>query len=818
MAPSQLKKLKASLKEHGLVGQANSKKSRVSKSKDSKQSRQEKLQVIESIREAFNPFAVKHTRQKQDISGRDVIGASGKPGLSKQTDEEARRKALQAEKMAKNRVGGIVDRRFGENNKGMSVEEKMLIRFTRERQKKVTKSSLFNLDDDEDSMTLTHFGNSLALEDDFDEGDLGVESDNEGDMFKKKKQERKIDEFAGSENGEGDEGVKKSKQEVMKEVIAKSKMYKHERQLLKEQDQMIISELDDTENIGKLYEALRSVDNSNETTKATKLANGLHGDASKDEEYESQVRELAFDRRAKPSDRTMTVEELEEAHNKRLKELEKQRQARMEGDLDENDNTKGGDDLEDDYYNNDAEEFGLGMKNGSSEESEVEGESADNSEDDSVSDEIAEEKESSSNHDFKKATRAVKTAKSNKLPQNFKEIDDILQNVSSTEYEKVIESLIKANHPRLAPGNKELLGSFLLILIDYILHWKSSEPFDGLLAVIRRLAEQFPESTATYFRAQLRNSEERVVDEDLINSDLILFSIIGVVFSTSDHFHLVVTSSTLIMCQYLSQKPIKCLNDVKNGLYLCNILLQYQRVSKRYIPEVWVYLTRVFGCFKVKESNKIPLESVDIFDNSDFEIEIEPFDFSYEPVSILQIAQGRKVASQLLLHAVETISLLSRLWTEKSAFIEIGDAIILRLSHLDTAHKNIGTLIDKLNRLLKFAKQERVPLTMQSHKPLPLITHAPKFEENYNVDKKSYDRDDERRESAKLKAEYKKERKAALRDIRKDSAFVAREKIKERRETDKAYHDKLARLERTIATEEGAEKNRYEREKSRAKR
>lgn len=34
----------------------------------------------------------------------------------------------------KNRIGGIVDKRFGENNPNLTPEERMLERFTRERQ------------------------------------------------------------------------------------------------------------------------------------------------------------------------------------------------------------------------------------------------------------------------------------------------------------------------------------------------------------------------------------------------------------------------------------------------------------------------------------------------------------------------------------------------------------------------------------------------------------------------------------------------------------------------------------------------------------
>ena len=78
----------------------------------------------------------------------------------------------------KNRAGGIVDRRFGENDPTMSLEERMLERFTRERQRS-SKSAAFNIEDEEE---LTHYGQSLSKLDDFDDVALRSEDDDEEDV------------------------------------------------------------------------------------------------------------------------------------------------------------------------------------------------------------------------------------------------------------------------------------------------------------------------------------------------------------------------------------------------------------------------------------------------------------------------------------------------------------------------------------------------------------------------------------------------------------------------------------------------------------
>jgi nucleolar protein 14 len=86
-----------------------------------------------------------------------------------------RKKTLLKEFQEKDRAGGIVDRRFGENDPSMSLEDRMLERFTRERQR-ASKGAAFNLEDEDE---LTHYGQSLSKLDDFDNVGLGMDDDDE---------------------------------------------------------------------------------------------------------------------------------------------------------------------------------------------------------------------------------------------------------------------------------------------------------------------------------------------------------------------------------------------------------------------------------------------------------------------------------------------------------------------------------------------------------------------------------------------------------------------------------------------------------------
>lgn len=87
----------------------------------------------------------------------------------------------------------------------------------------------------------------------------------------------------------------------------------------------------------------------------------------------------------------------------------------------------------------------------------------------------------------------------------------------------------------------------------------------------------------------------------------------------------------------------------------------------------------------------------------------------------------------------------------------------------------------------------------------------PKFEEDFDPNK-HYDPDKERAEQTRLRKEYKRERKGAMRELRKDANFIAREKLRDKRERDRAHADRERRLIAEIQGEEGREKKEYERE------
>ncbi|CCF56398.1 hypothetical protein KAFR_0B01000 [Kazachstania africana CBS 2517] len=796
MAGSQLKNLKATLKAHGLTGQANVKKNKKNTKRQAKEyDREEKVKLINKIREQFNPFEVKTAKNKRNETGsKDNRIAVGKPGISKQIGEEERLRSFEARKLLKNRKGGLVDRRFGERNKNMTEEEKMLERFTRERQiQSKRKQSLFNLDEDDEDDQFDMQGNNLTH--------LGAPlNETEQDDFGLDEPFGKRGRFDDDDTlGELLPARKKTKAEVMKEVIAKSKFYKQERQKAQSKLEDQIDDLD--ENFDDIMSELMTTQTKKHTIEAKE---------QKDIDYDIKVRELLDEKRAAPADRTKTEEELQKEAEDNKKKLEQQRLDRMQGIFNtEDEEERGIEDLDDGFWENSEEE-----------DEKAEDDIPDSDDDIKFGDEVKE-----IDREF-----ALKIAKSLPCPSKHDDLLALLKNFPLSEHPKIIKKIINAYQPKLAEGNKERLGKFTAILLRHIMFLvledyeenlgEVQEVQTSLISILKTLSEKYNHALSDECRIIISEIQTNFKNSNfagLNTGHLMFFILVGILFSTSDQYHLVITPSSILIGEFLEQIKFNTLTKIAFGAVLASISLQYQRISKRYIPELVYFIQKVLVTF-IGTQNLIGLKS----DTRDLALK-DDISFTGKESDVLQLhkifsADLDKDTSQktILLHVLTSLErAMSQIWKEFSAFAEITNSFEILLSEYRNKYpslEKVPSILNKIERLNKF--NEHFPLTLQNHKPVSIPSHAPKFEENFNPDKKSYDPDATRNEINKMKAQLKKERKFTMKEIRKDTRFEARQRIDQKKKEHSEYHAKMAHIYNTITTEEGAEKNKYEREKA----
>ena len=104
------------------------------------------------------------------------------------------------------------------------------------------------------------------------------------------------------------------------------------------------------------------------------------------------------------------------------------------------------------------------------------------------------------------------------------------------------------------------MSNFVGILFEYILCCQSISRFEPFVKILRKLAESSTSSratttttTTTTTKAYNESLVERVrehikhiqsrIDKQLAPGDLVFFTIIAYLFSSSDHYHIVITQA-----------------------------------------------------------------------------------------------------------------------------------------------------------------------------------------------------------------------------------------------------------------------------------
>lgn len=816
-----------------------------------------------------NPFEVKINRKKFDVLGRKTKHDVGLPGVSRSKAINKRKETLLKEYQHKNKSNKLIDRRFGEYDTKMAPEDKILQRFAMERQRVHDKKDVYNLNEEEE---LTHYGQSLAEMEKFN--DL-VNSDDETEEKGLLSAELTAAHFGGgggllrkktSGEQQEEEGSQraKSRQELIEELIQKSKQEKRERQVQKEEAQELTEKLDQD---WKSIQALMV----QKTPKAEKQE-----EKPKLEEYDMMVRELGFEMKAQPSEKMKTPEELAREEREKLQKLEADRLRRMMGDevddsaqrqtymsaddlndgfiLDKDDKKtlsyqdgkwnieEGSEEDEDDEEGESGEEESEAEEGGSEEEEEEDGhsdlESEQESEDEERKQEEKETKAKVKKSLTKEELKAQQDAAKAELPytftapESYDDLKDLLHGHTPDNQRLIVARTQKCNHPSLAVGNKLKLQKLFGFLLEYVGELATRSPpelttIDKLIPELYTLCQMFPEAACKAMQSTIGDAAHSMEEVLEVKGHaafpaldmLIYLKVTALLFPTSDFRHPVTTPALLYISQGLTKCPVRSLEDVTSGLILCCLAVEYISFSKRFLPELINFLA---GTLHLAVQDKTSLGSS----------VVPPFRASgkYSDLLVLSDSESSKSWSKksLPLSATQHLDLkndLDRdhhrlmclstcldlvkrcclLYKDLTSFTHIFQPIRTLLSkHLSaqTLPEPLKELHSEILEAISSAPVTRSRLVFEKKKPIPLKLLTPKIVEVLDYGKKRGSTREER-EKERLKHKYKKEFKGALREIRKDSRFLAREKLNEVMNRDAERKRKVKELFGSLATQEG---------------
>ncbi|XP_078455784.1 nucleolar protein 14 [Lampetra fluviatilis] len=914
-----------------------------------------------------NPFEVKINRQKFSVIGRKPKHDRGLPGVSRSKSIKKRMGTLLQEHKQKNKSNVFVDRRIGENDASISLEDKMLQRFAKERQRQHTRENVFALHEADDEEQLTHYGQSLAdvqalgdaPDSDSDTGDRGLLSaefteahfGGGGGLLRRKK-------AAAAPVGEGEDGgggaaaevPHRSRKELIEELITKSKKEKFERQNAREQTLELTEKLDAD---WKLIQSLLP----HKSPKALRAE--AEDDAPRMEAYDVAVRELAFEIKAQPSERLKTAEEMAREEAQRLQHLEAARLRRMRGAFEEKAQSErpkhlSADDLHDGFdvddepaapalayedgklktvtwadeataaHGDSDEEDDPGEEQGEEDEEEEDDDADDDSDGDDDHSDLESDEQAGSEEDDKeeeeeemdgfvlklalsvdgeeedgeeedgededgepggpigdgRRTQAVQQqaapllherrqameAASREMPFTFpvptsaQELRTLLDGYRPEQRATVLARVQACTHPSLAEGNKAKLGVLCGFVLEYVGELARRCPpdlptVDLLIRPLYDLARLCPRQAGIDFQAVLAAGQSELSQHGRPPSldQLVYLKLVSLIFPTSDFRHPVVTPATVYLSQILSQCAVSSLRAVGVSLFACHLLLEFVRLSQRFVPELLVHLhgllvlalpphaapgvravppfragVRGRGLLVVRDAaslaswSQAPLSLSAVIqlqredgataataapaNTTTVATDTAPEAATAAVAAVATAATAthdhfRISAVGLCLELVqECVRAYAQLPSRTPAFQPLRE---LLGTHLDLSNypPSFQAMVEEIKADLD-APQMLTLLKFEKSRPQPLKMFQPKVEQVLEFGRKKAGSRPEK-DRKRLVAQHKKEWKGAVREIRRDTQFLAREQLKEQMDRDSERKRKVKELHHLLATQEG---------------
>lgn len=429
-----------------------------------------------------------------------------------------------------------------------------------------------------------------------------------------------------------------------------------------------------------------------------------------------------------------------------------------------------------------------------------------------------------------------------KAPKSFSEFKELINGWSYQDQLTIVERIKACHNPKITPENKPKMEALFDILLEYVndLSLMGSEELEMIDKLSRHLldvAQYSPLHSARQMQQIVKDIHKSFTEHrDRLGgkgmflglSELMILRMVSLLFSASDFKHTVCTPAMVLLSQVLAQSPVRCMRDVFRGLFICDLCLEYISLSKRLIPEAVNFLCGILflGSSKegrtpqlvlpFKESTKwrdlLKLQS----DASSLVVKPLPITKTLGEVSEAELTTD-EVRVSALNHCLSALNKFVDMYQDLPASVEIFAPV---KEHLQRIPVNLYpapckelhcTLLSRLNDIYN-ASLSREHLTLQARKPEAIKTFEPKFEEHYEVRSRRGAGNKASNEKQKLRYKYKKEFKGAIREIRKDNKFLAKQKLQEQLEKDAERMRKVKEIEHMLSNQQ-AETNAMNRKK-----
>lgn len=389
------------------------------------------------------------------------------------------------------------------------------------------------------------------------------------------------------------------------------------------------------------------------------------------------------------------------------------------------------------------------------------------------------------------------------LCAKYYELEKLLKKYSADYQAVVLERMIKCNHPKVEPANREKMVALFAYLLQYINDLASGDVvhcftvLDRILPFLYDLSHLNPAETTKCFLEVIKEKQSDYRGSKVFPKldTLIFLKIVSSLYSTSDFRHTIASPCVIFISQILMRSRISSRSDISSGLFLVTVLIEYTQLSKRFLPEALNFLAGVFYlCIRKRVGEKLKV--------------VPPFKSEGESSSLLVVKKPTAFQGERRLTATD----LTEDTIDNSFKVRAFNTAVLLTNHILSHLSNCGLqflaepfkrYLDKIN-LSNYPTEckanvallqktidsiDNEPLTYlvpEMKRPKVLRQLEPKYERVFD------DKRDRRKNAGNaavrkgLQHKIKKEMKGAVREIRRDNAFLA--KIQHKRRMQRYVH------------------------------
>lgn len=408
--------------------------------------------------------------------------------------------------------------------------------------------------------------------------------------------------------------------------------------------------------------------------------------------------------------------------------------------------------------------------------------------------------------------------------ENFKEL---LSGKNPTQQSTAIQKLIKTYDPSLGENNKDELSRLFANMLQYVNDLFSNLTNEGELMksflIFNDITKHFYDiahinkvSSRKFFAELLKEKYEayrkkpkRVPDMDT----LIFFKLISILYPTSDFRHPLTSPSLTFMSQILHSCRFRDAYSISRGLFLVTLILEYTVLSKRFVPSAINFIRGILY-LSAKTTVLNPIKVVPPFrlhkDAKILNLEDDCSKLKGEWKMSLNDLLTETIDNGFKIRTVYNSIMILREFFEHCGEIEAQECIfhphIRLMSRLDVElyPKKIASAIEETIKYMKGTLEVKTytPLTSAKAKPKVLRLYEPDIQEVFTGSKSSK-LSRETAERQRLQHKIKREMKGALREIRRDKAYVASVKIRNKIQSDNMRKEKVKQIYKDASIQQG---------------